>query len=82
MNEEQACCHPNAASAAPPPASPGSIYTCPMHPEIEQVGLGACPICGMALEPKTVSASSPEDDSELRDMTGRLWIGAALTLPV
>ncbi|HKP92362.1 MAG TPA: copper-translocating P-type ATPase [Chthoniobacterales bacterium] len=82
MNEEHACCHPNAASAAQPPASPGSIYTCPMHPEIEQVGPGVCPICGMALEPKTVSASNPEDDSELRDMTRRLWIGAALTLPV
>jgi Cu+-exporting ATPase len=53
-----------------------------MHPEIEQEGPGACPICGMALEPKTISAATVEDDSELRDMTRRLWIGAALTLPV
>ena len=64
------------------PAAPGSIYTCPMHPEIERDAPGACPICGMALEPKTFSAATAEDDSELIDMTRRLWIGAALTLPV
>jgi P-type Cu+ transporter len=58
------------------------IYTCPMHPEVEQDGPGACPICGMALEPKTISAATAEDDSELNDMTRRLWIGAAFTLPV
>jgi Cu+-exporting ATPase len=58
------------------------IYTCPMHPEIERNEPGACPICGMALEPKTVSAASPEDNSELIDMSRRFWIGAALTLPV
>jgi Cu+-exporting ATPase len=57
-------------------------YTCPMHPEIERDKPGACPICGMALEPKAISAASPEDTSELTDMTRRLWIGAALTLPV
>ncbi len=53
-----------------------------MHPEVERDGPGDCPICGMALEPKTISAAMPEDDSELKDMTRRLWIGAALTLPV
>jgi Cu+-exporting ATPase len=53
-----------------------------MHPEIEQDGPGDCPICGMALEPKRISATTLEDDSELRDMTRRLWIGTALTLPV
>ena len=58
-----------------------TIYTCPMHPQIEQDHPGSCPICGMALEPKTVSAG-PEDDAELRDMTRRLWIGGALTVPV
>ena len=63
-------------------AAPGAIYTCPMHPEIERDKPGDCPICGMALEPKTISAASPEDDSELTDMTRRLWIGAALTAPV
>jgi Cu+-exporting ATPase len=82
MNEEHACCHkePSTASATPP--VPGTIYTCPMHPEIERDGPGGCPICGMALEPKTISAATPGDDSELTDMTRRLWIGAALTLPV
>jgi Cu+-exporting ATPase len=57
-------------------------YTCPMHPEIERDAPGACPICGMALEPKTFSAATVEDDSELTDMTRRLWIGGVLTLPV
>jgi Cu+-exporting ATPase len=58
-----------------------TIYTCPMHPQIEQDHPGACPICGMALEPKTIAATE-EEDSELRNMTQRFWIGAALTLPV
>ncbi len=59
------------------------IYTCPMHPEIEQDHPGDCPICGMALESKTITRASVEDDdSDLRDMTRRLWIGVALTLPV
>jgi Cu+-exporting ATPase len=57
------------------------IYTCPMHPQIEQDHPGDCPLCGMALEPKTVTATPP-DNTELRDMTRRFWIGAALTLPV
>jgi Cu+-exporting ATPase len=58
------------------------IYTCPMHPQIEQEHPGNCPICGMTLEPKTVVAGSEEDNAELRDMTRRFWIGAALALPV
>ena len=58
------------------------IYTCPMHPEIEQDHPGNCPKCGMALEPKSVSGDIEEDDSELRSMTRRFWIGTALTLPV
>ena len=58
------------------------IYTCPMHPQIEQEGPGQCPICGMALEPKTVQPDAEEDDSELRSMTQRFWVSAALTLPV
>jgi len=63
------------------PLAGKTIYTCPMHPQIEQDHPGDCPICGMALEPKTVSAE-PEDNTELRDMTRRLWIGGALALPV
>jgi Cu+-exporting ATPase len=62
-------------------ASPGATFTCPMHPEIRQSGPGSCPICGMALEPLTVSAE-PEANAELADMTRRFWIGLALTVPV
>lgn len=57
-------------------------YTCPMHPEIRQIGPGSCPICGMALEPVTVSLDQPEDNSEYLDMKKRLWISGALTLPL
>ncbi len=70
---------PEAGPAAPVPA--GTIYTCPMHPEIRQEGPGACPICGMALEPDIVSADSAPNP-ELIDMTRRFWIGLALALPV
>ena len=60
-----------------------TIYTCPMHPQIEQDHPGDCPICGMALEPRTVAATDTADDNaELRSMSRRLWIGAALTAPV
>ncbi|HYI88687.1 MAG TPA: heavy metal translocating P-type ATPase, partial [Beijerinckiaceae bacterium] len=68
-----------AASAEPVPE--GTIYTCPMHPEIRQVGPGACPLCGMALEPVLVSLEAAPNH-ELIDFTRRFWIGAALALPV
>jgi Cu+-exporting ATPase len=68
-----------AAEVAPAPA--GVIYTCPMHPEIRQNGPGACPICGMALEPE-IAAHVTGPDPELVDMTRRFWIGVVLTLPV
>jgi P-type Cu+ transporter len=58
------------------------IYTCPMHPQIEQRHPGNCPICGMALEPKTLIPGNEEESTELRDMTRRFWIGAAISLPV
>jgi Cu+-exporting ATPase len=70
---------PETRPAAPVPA--GTIYTCPMHPEIRQEGPGSCPICGMALEPEIVSADSAPNP-ELADMTRRFWIGLALALPV
>ncbi len=63
-------------------AAAKTIYTCPMHPEIEQDHPGDCPKCGMALEPKTLSVGGEDDDAELRDMSRRMWIGAALSLPV
>ena len=61
--------------------SAGTIYTCPMHPEIRQPGPGSCPICGMALEPEVVSADAGPNP-ELADMSRRFWIGLALTVPV
>jgi Cu+-exporting ATPase len=57
-------------------------YTCPMDPEVTQIGPGICPKCGMALEAKVFSLEAAANDSELRDMTRRFWICAALTLPV
>ncbi|MGR7995901.1 heavy metal translocating P-type ATPase [Xanthobacter sp. ZOL 2024] len=69
--------------AAPPPAEvpEGTIYTCPMDPEIRQIGPGICPICGMALEPELVTLDEGPNH-ELKDMTRRFWIGLVLTLPV
>jgi Cu+-exporting ATPase len=71
------------AASAPEAASvsPGTKYTCPMHPEIIRDGPGSCPICGMALEPQTVSLDDAPNP-ELGDMTRRFWIGGALSLPV
>src|SRR5262245_39168915 len=64
-----------------PSIAPGAIYTCPMHPEIRQVGHGFCPICGMALEP--VEASTASGPSlELIDMMRRFWVGLALAVPL
>ena len=63
------------------PAPKDAIYTCPMHPEVRQVGPGSCPICGMALEPLDVTAETGPNP-ELADMTRRFWIGLALSLPV
>jgi len=73
----------NKAAAAPAPAAvaDGVIYTCPMHPQIRQVGPGSCPICGMALEPETVTADSGPNP-ELKDMSLRFWVALALAAPV
>jgi P-type Cu+ transporter len=67
--------------ASPPVAPKGTIYTCPMHPEIRQDGPGICPICGMALEPLDTTAETGPN-AELLDMRRRFWIGLALALPV
>ncbi len=63
------------------PAPAGAIYTCPMHPEVRQVGPGSCPKCGMALEPAAPSLDDGEDP-ELTDMTRRFWVSLVLSLPV
>lgn len=67
----------------PEKAAAASVeYTCPMHPEIRQMGPGSCPICGMALEPATISLDQPEDNHEYLMMQKRFWICTALSLPL
>jgi Cu+-exporting ATPase len=76
--------HTHAASPGKPAAKGDHSqveFTCPMHPQVRQMGPGNCPICGMALEPVLATAEAGESP-ELRDMTKRLWIGTALTVPV
>ena len=70
-----------AAGAKTAAADPGAEYTCPMHPEIRQIGPGSCPICGMALEPVNVSLEE-QPNEELLDMTRRFWWSLALTVPI
>ena len=72
---------PAVVAAKAKPVPEGTIYTCPMHPQIRQVGPGFCPICGMALEPVLVTADTGPNP-ELADFTHRFWIGTVLTLPV
>jgi cation transport ATPase/YHS domain-containing protein len=74
---------PHPSSSAPPTAPPGARveYTCPMDPEIIRDQPGACPICGMALEPRTVSVEEPENP-ELVDMVRRFWVSVVLTIPL
>jgi Cu+-exporting ATPase len=75
-------CHHKPKETAPAPqAGAEVIYTCPMHPEVRQPKPGSCPICGMALEPVTVTAESGESH-EYKDMRRRFWIALVLTLPV
>ena len=69
-----------AAPAAPAPARPGAQYTCPMHPQIVRDAPGSCPLCGMALVP--IAGTGEADDSELRDLTRRFWVGAVLSIPL
>ena len=71
-----------ATPGAPDVAAPsGVVYTCPMHPQIRQMGPGNCPICGMALEPVAPTAAD-EENPELADMTRRFWIALGLTVPL
>jgi Cu+-exporting ATPase len=71
---------PIAANLPPTPASPGVVYTCPMHPQIRRNAPGNCPICGMTLEP-LVATQDHGANPELRNMTQRFWIGATLAVP-
>src|SRR5690606_31001427 len=81
-------CHAEATARPAPADARGSPrdgtqmkWTCPMHPEVVRDEPGSCPICGMALEPMTVTEEEPENE-ELRDMTRRFWVSAALALPL
>ncbi len=89
-SNEHACCHAGhqASTQAPsgdydlvPADFSGTVYTCPMHPEVRDVRNSGCPMCGMALEPEGIVAGE-EDTSELDDMRRRFWVSAALTLPL
>lgn len=73
--------HAHGPAVAPKGDQSQVEYTCPMHPQVRQMGPGNCPICGMALEPLLATAEQGESP-ELRDMTRRFWIGLALTAPV
>ena len=83
---ESSCCHGQPAGRTASVDASGSenaIYICPMDPEIEQVGPGACPICGMDLEPKFVDAAgSDADDAQRSDMKRRFWVGVVLSVPL
>ncbi len=88
--DTHAHCHApsGAASAASekydnvPAGYTGTVWTCPMHPQVRETSNTGCPICGMTLEPETVSLSAEEDTAELDSMTRRLWVGAALSIPL
>jgi len=74
---ERPAAHETGAAEVPP----GAVYTCPMHPEVRRPGPGACPLCGMALEPEAPAAEEGPNP-ELADMTRRFWVSLALTIPV
>ena len=69
-----------AAAPAPADLPKGAQYTCPMHPEIIRDAPGSCPICGMGLVP--IAGTGAADDSELRDLTRRFWVGVVLSVPL
>jgi Cu+-exporting ATPase len=82
-HEHAACCHAAAPPAPPPAVTAGQKleWTCPMHPEIIRDAPGNCPICGMALEPRTVTLDDVED-VHLKDVTRRFWVSVVLSLPL
>ena len=85
LNESSCCCsgkqNGSLTRSTNTTADPLAIYTCPMHLEIEQVGPGDCPICGMDLEPKFIDLADHGDDEQYADMKQRFWIGVALSVP-
>ena len=83
LPQRHTCCHdkPPQLHTVTTKKDDGRLYTCPMHPEVEQIGPGSCPKCGMDLEPKTVSLDE-EDDGTAADMTRRFWVGLSLSVPL
>jgi Cu+-exporting ATPase len=77
----EASCPTGVCTIPMSPAETGVVWTCPMHPEVRQSGPGACPICGMALEP-VVPTRQETENPELADMTRRFWIGVGLVVPL
>ncbi len=73
---------PKAEAPSPETLSPGTTWICPMDPEVRQNHSGACPVCGMALEPDQPVLTDDGPDPELVSMTRRFWVGAVLTLPL
>ena len=73
---------PPSKQAPAPKVADTRVYTCPMHPEVRQIGPGSCPKCGMALEPLEPLAAEEEPSAELVDMTRRFWVSVALTVPI
>jgi len=79
--QDRACHRHAQGAAAKPPGAADQMHTCPMHPEVKQLGPGSCPICGMALEPMTVTADEAENP-ELTDFRRRFLIGLVFTVPL
>ena len=90
QHQEHSCCHSHDTQAQAEPGRDydlvpgdygGTVYTCPMHPEVRDVRNSGCPICGMGLEPEGIVVGE-EDTSELDDMRRRFWVSLIFTLPL
>ena len=89
---EHACCHGEGKQQQPdadageydlvPAGYDGTVYTCPMHPQVRQTTMGSCPICGMGLELESAGMADNGPNPELVDFSRRFWIGTVLTIPL
>jgi len=90
--QDDHCCHAEADEASTSGGAQrydqvakdhtGMVYTCPMHPQVRSTRAEACPLCGMGLEPETISLDEPADNSELHDMQRRFWLAVLLSVPL